>query len=63
MKKATEEDRVAKRLAKLVNDVSLDLDEVGIALSYSAPTVTINRLSTVIESAIWEREGRNNDFE
>lgn len=57
--KITEEDRVARRLSKLVNDVSLDLDEIGKSLAYTSPTVTINRLSTIVESAIWERESTN----
>lgn len=55
-RRITNEERVAKKLTDLVNDVTLDLDDVGKYMAYLAPTVSINRLSIVVESAVDERE-------
>lgn len=52
----TDEEKVAIRLGKLVSDVSLDLDEVGMHLAQIVETVLINRLIIVIESAVEEKD-------
>ena len=52
----TREEKIAVKLTDLVNDVTLNLDDVGRYMSYIAPTVSINRLSIVVESAVDERE-------
>lgn len=52
----TREEKIAVKLTDLVNDVTLNLDDVGRYMSYIAPTVSINRLVLVIESAVEERE-------
>jgi hypothetical protein len=56
----TKEEKVAVKLTDLVSDVTLDLDEVGMYISRASPTVLINRLSIVVESAVDERE--NHDY-
>ena len=55
-KRLTKEERVAIKLGELVNDVTLDLDDVGKYMAYIVETVSINRLGVVIESAVYERE-------
>jgi hypothetical protein len=53
----TEEEKAAKKLALVVSDVRLDLDEVGVYLSY-LPNVVIRRLVLIAESAESERESQ-----
>lgn len=57
-KKITKEETIAKKLAVAVSDVTLDLDEIGRALA-SEPTMLVNRLDVVLESAIYEKENLN----
>jgi hypothetical protein len=52
----TEEEKAAIRLATVVSDVRLDLDEVGVYLGRYAPTVSYNRLMLIAESAEFEKE-------
>jgi hypothetical protein len=53
----TEEEKAAKKIATVISDVRLDLDEVGISLSH-LPNVVIRRLSLIAESAEAERESQ-----
>lgn len=57
-----EEYRTAKRLASLVNDVTLDLDNVGKHLAYHAQTVTLNRLEVILDAATEERDKAYDDY-
>jgi hypothetical protein len=52
----TEEEKAALKLATIVSDVRLDLDEVGIYLGRYAPTISYNRLILIAESAEFEKE-------
>jgi hypothetical protein len=52
----TEEEKAAIKLATVVSDVRLDLDEVGVYLGRYAPTVSYNRLMLIAESAEFEKE-------
>jgi hypothetical protein len=52
----TEEEKAAIKLATIVSDVRLDLDEVGVYLGRYAPTVSYNRLMLIAESAEFEKE-------
>ena len=52
----TEEEKVAKKLANIVSDVRLDLDDVGIYLARLAPNVVYRRLSEIADSAEAEKE-------
>lgn len=56
----TPEEKVAQRLATIVSDLRLDLDQVGIYLARTAPNVSYNRLIEIAESAQFEKE--NNGF-
>lgn len=56
----TTEEKVAQRLATIVSDLRLDLDQVGIYLARTAPSVSYNRLIEIAESAQFEKE--NNGF-
>ena len=53
----TEEEKAAKKLATIVSDVRLDLDEVGSHIA-NLPNVAYRRLSEVIDSAESEKEGK-----
>jgi hypothetical protein len=53
----TEEEKAAKKLATIVSDVRLDLDEVGSHL-VNLPNVAYRRLSEVVDSAKDEKEGK-----
>ena len=53
----TEEEKAANKLATIVSDVRLDLDEVGSHL-VNLPNVAYRRLSEVVDSAKDEKEGK-----
>jgi hypothetical protein len=52
----TDEEKAAIKLATIVSDVRLDLDEVGVYLGRYAPTISYNRLLLIAESAEFEKE-------
>jgi hypothetical protein len=52
----TEEEKIAKQLANIVNDLTVDLDQVGMYLARNSRNVSITRLNEVIESANYEKE-------
>lgn len=52
----TTEEKVAKKLATLINDITLDLDSIGIYLARYSPTISYNRLMLIAESAEFEKE-------
>jgi hypothetical protein len=52
----TAEEKAAKKLSTLVNDITLDLDSVGIYLARYSPTISYNRLLLIAESAEFEKE-------
>lgn len=52
----TQEEKIAKQLANIVNDLTIDLDQVGVYLARNSRNVSITRLNEVIESANYERE-------
>jgi hypothetical protein len=53
----TKELRVATKISDLVNDLTLDLDQVGIYLATNN-AVTYRRVMEIAESAQWEKEER-----
>jgi hypothetical protein len=57
-KRLTEEEKAAKKLANIVNDLSLDIEMVGRYLSQQEANVSTTRLIVVAESAQYEREMR-----
>lgn len=56
MSKFTKEGKVATEFAKLVNDLTLDLELVGIYLSELTSAVLYNRLFEVFDSARFHKE-------
>lgn len=51
----TEEEKVARYLAKIVNDLELDLDQVGMYLARNARNVSFRRLKEIVEAAEFEK--------
>jgi hypothetical protein len=58
-KQKTEEEKVAEKVATMLSDIRLDLDEVGINLARMKPTTIYNRLILVTDSAEEEMENQN----
>lgn len=56
MKKKSEEEKQAEKIAKILDSGTLDFDEVGKYLARMR-TFYYNRLMIVAESAEWEKEG------
>jgi hypothetical protein len=52
----TNEEKAAKKIATVINDITLDLDFVGMYLARSEPTISYNRLMLIAESAEFEKE-------
>jgi len=53
----TKELKVATKISDLVNDLTLDLDQVGIYLATNS-AVTYRRVLEIAEAAQWEKEER-----
>lgn len=51
----TKETKVAQAISDLVNDLSLDLDQVGIYLATNS-SITYNRVMTIFEAARYDKE-------
>lgn len=56
MSKFTKEGKVATEFAKLVNDLTLDLELVGVYLADLTSAVLYNRLFEVFDSARFHKE-------
>lgn len=54
----SKEDKIAIRIAEMLNDVTLDLEEVGKVIANGQPTVSYNRLVTMTEAAVNEKENQ-----
>jgi hypothetical protein len=54
----TEEEKVARQIAKLISDVSLDLDEIGKHLATANPHLSYRRLLEIAEAAEYEKEAK-----
>lgn len=59
-KKMTNEEKVVLAIAKLINNLELDLEMVGKYLAIIVGRVTYNRLQTILESAEYEKEHNGN---
>jgi len=53
----TKELKVATKISDLVNDLTLDLDQVGIYLATNS-AITYRRVMEIAEAAQWEKEER-----
>lgn len=54
----TDEEKVAKKLADIIANVSLDLDLVGVYLARAFPNVIYRRLDIITSSAEYEKEAQ-----
>ena len=61
MRGKSEAEKVSERIAKLVNDLTLDLDQVGIYLARHSDT-TYRRVQEVAEASKYEKEETNGDI-
>lgn len=57
--KLTNEEKVAQKISALVSDLRVDLEAVGMYLSYIQPSVGYNRLQVVAESAKYHKEEKD----
>lgn len=55
-KRKTEEEKVANTISKIISDLRLDLDQIGIYLARNNPSVSYRRLLEIAESAEQEKE-------
>lgn len=55
-KAITPEERVAKRIKTIVEDLDLDLEQTGVMLARILPHLTFNRLQAIMEVANDEKE-------
>lgn len=54
--KLTPEDKLAMKMIDQVNNLTLDLDQVGVVIAQISPSVLFNRLEVIVESAREEKE-------
>lgn len=52
----TPEERVAKRIKTIVEDLNLDIEQTGVMLARTLPHLTYTRLVSMIEAAVYEKE-------
>lgn len=62
MRGKSEAEKVSEKIAKLVNDLTLDLDQVGIYLARHSNT-TYRRIQEVAEASKYEKEDNDNTYE
>jgi cell division protein FtsL len=55
----TKEEKIALKLSDIVNDYTLDLEEIGRYFYKVAPRVSYNRIVEIVEVAEMERENQN----
>lgn len=55
----TKEQRIAKQIVDVTNDVTLDLDDIGRAIANAHPTMSYNRIILIAESAVDEKQNEN----
>ena len=59
---ASKEEKVAVKLSDIVNDYTLDIEEVGKSFARVAPVVSFNRVKDIVEVAELEKEGKLDEF-
>jgi hypothetical protein len=53
-----DEDKVANKISKLISDVNLDIEQVGLYVG-RMPNVNLHRLEIIVETARAEKEDLN----
>ena len=56
MRNKSQEEKTAEQLAKIVCDLRLDIEQVGVYVGRMLPSTTSRRLQVIAESAEHERE-------
>jgi hypothetical protein len=56
MRHKSQEEKTAEQLAKIICDLRLDIEQVGIYVGRMLPSTTFRRLQVIAESAEHERE-------
>jgi hypothetical protein len=59
---ASKEEKVAVKLSDIVNDYTLDIEEVGRSFARVAPLVSYNRVIDIAETAQLEKEGKLDQY-
>jgi len=54
----TKEQKIAKQLSEILNDLTLDLDMVGKYLGLHSSSVQFNRIQHIADVAQFEKEGQ-----
>ena len=54
----TDEEKIAKQIVSIVNDLTLDLDQVGFYVARLAQNFSYRRLGIVMEAADYERKSK-----
>jgi hypothetical protein len=57
------EEKVAEKIAQLIDSLTLDLDEVGRYIGRFMPNTIYNRFMIIAESAEWEKENKDDRYE
>jgi hypothetical protein len=61
LKRESTEEKVAERIGKMINDLTLDIEQLGIYLARTN-NITYRRLIEIAESAKYEKEESKNDY-
>ena len=61
LKRESVEEKLADRIAKLINDLTVDIEQLGIYFARMNNT-TYRRLIEIAESAKYEKEENKNDY-
>ena len=62
-RRMSNEENVAHAIAKLLDSLSLNLDEVGKYLARFLPNKIYNRLMIIAEAAEWEKENADEQYD
>ena len=54
----SEEEKVAEKIANLISDLRIDLEQVGIYIGRIRPNSVYRRLQVIAESAEFEKENK-----
>ena len=59
LRKESVEEKLAERIGKMINDLTIDLEQLGIYFARTG-NITYRRLQTIAESAKYEKEENGN---
>jgi hypothetical protein len=56
LRRKSDNEQIAEKMTVLVNDLTIDLEQIGEYIARSAPNVTYRRFMEIAEAARFERE-------